>query len=149
MGFVLGGDFPGGRYPGWEFSKWKLSGWELSLVGIVRVEVILGGNFLWWEFSGWGIVRWESSGWQFSGWEFSCYPYLPQSRNIGENSDRVILNFWSSGQSLIKRNCHNSRTSDDIDMKLRPVSHIDKRNKTTLTMTLCWKIFTSFPFFPI
>ena len=39
--------------------------------------------------------------------------------------------FLISGQSLIKRNCHNSRTSDDIDMKLGPVTKLDKRNKTT------------------
>ena len=38
-----------------------------------------------------------------------------------------------SGQSLIKRdNCHNSRTSDDIDMKLGSVTKLDKRNKATL-----------------
>ena len=29
----------------------------------------------------------------------------------------------------MKRNCHNSRTSDDIDMKLGPVTKPDKRNK--------------------
>ena len=34
-------------------------------------------------------------------------------------------------QSLIKENCHNSRTSDDIDMKLWPVTKLGKRNKTT------------------
>ena len=28
-------------------------------------------------------------------------------------------------------NCHNSRTSDDIDMKLAPVTKLGKRNKTT------------------
>ena len=33
--------------------------------------------------------------------------------------------------TLIKENCHNSRTSDDIDMKLGPVTKLDKRNKTT------------------
>ena len=33
---------------------------------------------------------------------------------------------WST---LIKENCYNSRTSDDIDMKLGPVTKIDKRNK--------------------
>ena len=33
--------------------------------------------------------------------------------------------------SLIKENCHNSRTSDDIDMKLGPVIKLHKRNKTT------------------
>ena len=33
-------------------------------------------------------------------------------------------------QSLIKENYHISRTSDDIDMKLAPVTKLDKRNKT-------------------
>ena len=37
--------------------------------------------------------------------------------------------FWISGQSLIKENCNNSRTSDDIDMKRGPVTKLDKRNK--------------------
>ena len=37
--------------------------------------------------------------------------------------------FPISGQSLIKRNCNNSRTSDN-DMKLRPVTKLDKKNKT-------------------
>ena len=35
------------------------------------------------------------------------------------------------GQSLIKENCDNSKTSDDIDMKLGPVTKLDKRNKAT------------------
>ena len=26
-------------------------------------------------------------------------------------------------------NCHNSRTSDNIDMKLRPIAKLDNRNK--------------------
>ena len=39
--------------------------------------------------------------------------------------------FPISDQSLIKENCHNSRTSDEIDMKLGPVTKLDKRNKTT------------------
>ena len=34
-----------------------------------------------------------------------------------------------SGQSIKKGNCHNSRTSDDIDIKLGPVTKIDKKNK--------------------
>ena len=55
-----------------------------------------------------------------------------QSLEIGQNSDGGISDFWISGQSLIKENCHNSRTSDDIDMKLGPVTKLDKRNKTTL-----------------
>ena len=54
---------------------------------------------------------------------------LPQSTNIGQNSDRNISNFRISGKSLIKENCHNSRTSDDIDMKLEQVTKLDKENK--------------------
>ena len=42
-----------------------------------------------------------------------------------------IVVFPISGQSLIKKNCHNSRTSDDIDIKLGPVTKFDNRNKTT------------------
>ena len=53
-------------------------------------------------------------------------PNLPQSSDIGKNSDRGISDFQISGQSLIKVNCHNSRTSDDIDMKLGPVTKLDK-----------------------
>ena len=44
---------------------------------------------------------------------------------------RGYFRFPDSGQSLIKGNCHNSRTSDDIDMKLRPVTNPQKRNKIT------------------
>ena len=39
--------------------------------------------------------------------------------------------FPISGQSFIKRNRRNSRTSDDIDMKHGPVTKLDKRNKTS------------------
>ena len=41
-----------------------------------------------------------------------------------------IFDFQISGQSLIKVNSHNSISSDDIDMKLRPAK-LDKRNKIT------------------
>ena len=53
-----------------------------------------------------------------------------QSPDIGQNSDERIFNFQISIQSLIKENCHNSRTSDAIDMKLGPVTKLDKKNKT-------------------
>ena len=56
---------------------------------------------------------------------------MPQSPDIGQNSDGGISNFWISGQSYIKENCHNSRNSDDIDIKPGPVTKLDKRNKTT------------------
>ena len=55
-----------------------------------------------------------------------------QSPDIGKNSGRGISDFWISGQSLMKENCPNSRTSNDIDMKLGPVTKLDKRNKVTL-----------------
>ena len=55
----------------------------------------------------------------------------PQSPDIGENSDGVISHFRISGQAFIKRNFHNSKTSDDIDMKLGSVAKLDKRNKAT------------------
>ena len=32
---------------------------------------------------------------------------------------------------LVKENCHNSRTSSDIDMKLGPVTKLDKRDTAT------------------
>ena len=54
---------------------------------------------------------------------------MPQSPDIGQNSDGGIPDFQISGQSLIKENCHNSRTSDDIDMKLEPVTKLDKRKQ--------------------
>ena len=47
-----------------------------------------------------------------------------------QNPDGGISNFWISGQSLLKRYCHNSWTSDDIDMKLGPVAKLEKKNKT-------------------
>ena len=54
---------------------------------------------------------------------------LPQSPDIGQISDGGNSNFRISGLSLIKRNCHNSRTSDDIDKRLGPVTKLNKRNK--------------------
>ena len=45
----------------------------------------------------------------------------------------------------MKENCHNCRTSDDIDMKLGRVTKLDKRNKTTSKN--CRKIVTSLSFF--
>ena len=61
---------------------------------------------------------------------FSHIPNFPQSPDIGQNSDGSISDFRISGQSLIKENCHNFRTSDDIDMKIGPVTKLGKRDKT-------------------
>ena len=55
---------------------------------------------------------------------------MPHSPDIGQPSDGGIADFQISGLSLIKENCHNFRTSDDIDMKLGPVTKLDKGNKT-------------------
>ena len=55
---------------------------------------------------------------------------MTQSLDIGRNSDGGISDFRISGQSFIKETCHNSRTSDEFDMKPGPVTKLDKRNKT-------------------
>ena len=52
----------------------------------------------------------------------------PSLQILGKTQTGV---FPISGQSLTKENCHDSRTSDDIDMKLGPVTKLDKRNKAT------------------
>ena len=71
----------------------------------------------------------------------------PSLQILGKTQTGV---FPISGQSLIKENCHNSRTSDDIDMKLGLLTKFDKKKITTskkLTMTSCRKIVTSLSFF--
>ena len=57
--------------------------------------------------------------------------YSPQSSDIGQNSDREIFDSRISSQSLIQRNCRNSRTSDDVDMKLGSATKRNKKNKIT------------------
>ena len=47
--------------------------------------------------------------------------------SLGES----ISNYQISGQSFKDRNCHNSRTSHVTDMKLVPVTKLDKRNTKT------------------
>ena len=48
-------------------------------------------------------------------------------------------------ESLIKKNFHNSRTSNDIDMECGPVTQLYKRN--TATMMPCQQIVTSLSIF--
>ena len=55
----------------------------------------------------------------------------PSLQILDKTQTGYFSDFHISGQSLIKRNCHNSRISDDIDMKLGPVTKLDKKNKTT------------------
>ena len=54
----------------------------------------------------------------------------PSLQILGKTQTEVFPISGFLGQSLMKENCHNSRTSDDIDMKLGPVTKFDKRNKT-------------------
>ena len=54
----------------------------------------------------------------------------PSLQILGK-SQTGISDLRISGQSLIKENCHNFRTSDDNDMKLGAVTKLEKRNKTT------------------
>ena len=63
----------------------------------------------------------------------SCQIWYPElvHNSILDKTQTGISDFRISGQSLIKENCYNARTIDDIDMKLRPVTKRDKRNKTT------------------
>ena len=56
---------------------------------------------------------------------------MSQSSDIGQNLDGDISDVWISGQSLINKNCHNTKTSNDIGMKLVSVSKLDKRNTVT------------------
>ena len=49
------------------------------------------------------------------------------SLDIAQNWDMSISNVWISGQSLINEKCRNSRTSNDADMKLGPVTKLDRR----------------------
>ena len=53
---------------------------------------------------------------------------------------------------FINENCHNSTTSDDIDMKFGPVTKFDKRNMATskkLTINLYRQILMSLSFFQL
>ena len=60
------------------------------------------------------------------GWEPCKFgiPNLLQFPDIGQN-------FQIPGQSLIIKNFDNSKTSNDIDTKLGPITKLDKRNTTT------------------
>ena len=58
-------------------------------------------------------------------------PNLPQSPDFGQNSDWSIFDFQISVQPLINKNCHNSRTRNDIDMKLELVTKCNDRKTET------------------
>ena len=65
-------------------------------------------------------------------------PKSPQSLDIRKNSGRRISDFWISGQSFMNKNCHNSRASNDIDMKLGPLIKLTmmscRKNETPLSL---------------
>ena len=65
-------------------------------------------------------------GWFF----FRSFFLLEPSPDIGRNSGGGISDFQISGESLIKEKCRNYRNSDDIDMKIGPVTKLVKKNKT-------------------
>ena len=50
---------------------------------------------------------------------------------LDKTQTEVFLHSGFLVKSLIKENCHNSKTSDDIDVKLGPETKIYKRNETT------------------
>ena len=53
----------------------------------------------------------------------------PQSLDVGQNSDGGISTFQISGQSLIKEKYYNSRTCNDIGMKLGPVTKLTRETR--------------------
>ena len=59
-------------------------------------------------------------------------PKLAPVSRFCENLEGGITDFRISGQSVINENGHSSRTSHDIDMKLGPISKLDKRNTANL-----------------
>ena len=88
--------------------------------------------------------------------QIDVYPHITNAKaenfntfrktNMGQNSDRGISNFQSSDKSLINKNCHNLRTSNNIGIKPGSVTELDKENKTAskkLMVTSCWQILTS------
>ena len=59
--------------------------------------------------------------------------------------------FPISGQSLTNKNCHNSKTSNDIDLRLGPATKIERKTRqrqTNFTMTSCQQIVMSRLIFP-
>ena len=43
---------------------------------------------------------------------------------MGQSSERGISDFRIADQSLINKNCHNFKTSNDIDMKFGPITEL-------------------------
>ena len=74
----------------------------------------------------------------------------PSLHILVKSETEVFLIFGFLVKSLINHNCHNSKTSYDIYMKLGPVTNLARRNTTTskkLTMMSYRQIMTSSSFF--
>ena len=74
----------------------------------------------------------------------------PTLQILGKTQTGGISDFRISVQFLIKINWHNSRTSDDIDMEVGPITKLDKRNKRIskkMTIMSCRQIVTSLSLF--
>ena len=53
---------------------------------------------------------------------------LPSLSMLDKTQTRALSISRSLVKSLINKSCYNSRTSNDIDMKLGPVIKLEKRN---------------------
>ena len=69
-------------------------------------------------------------------------PNSPQSPDTWQNSDAWSSDLRIFGQFFINKNCHDSRISGNIDMKLRSATKLEKRKKVNFTeistMASCW-----------
>ena len=69
-----------------------------------------------------------------------------------QNSERVVSISGFPVKSFINKNCPNSKTSNNIDMKLGPVTKLVKKiqqRQKSLTMTSCWQMMTSLSLFQV
>ena len=62
------------------------------------------------------------------------YPSIVLDVNWELKSEEVISDFRISGESFINEICHNSRISIDNNIKLGPVTKLDKKNTATLIL---------------
>ena len=64
---------------------------------------------------------------------------MTQSPDIGLNFDGGVSNFQTSGQPFIEKNCYNSRTSNDIDVKLGPVTRLETKEHGNIKKVWRWR----------
>ena len=77
------------------------------------------------------------------------YPRLDPVSRYWAKLRPGFFRFQDFCSNSLKVNCYYSRTIDDINMKLGPVTKLDKRSQTTSKkmMTSCRQIVTSLSFF--